>query len=93
MTIDTLDALDLLRRAESNPAQFGLSDVTNEGILSGNPAAPGFLFWDDVHPTTAGHALIAAEGFAAVTPEPASLILFGLGLAAMGIYGRGRWKA
>jgi phospholipase/lecithinase/hemolysin len=93
VTIDTVDALGLLRRAESDPAQFGLSDVTHEGILSGNPAASGFLFWDDVHPTTAGHALIAAEGFAAVTPEPASLTLLGLGLAGMAGFGWRRRRA
>jgi outer membrane lipase/esterase len=47
----------------ANPGRFGLSDVTNQclntttGAVCSNPDS--FLYWDGVHPTAAGHRLIA----------------------------------
>ena len=57
----------------------------------------GYLFWDDVHPTTAAHQIIADEAHRAVTatPEPTSLLLFATGAlgAAVVAWGRKRGKA
>jgi outer membrane lipase/esterase len=53
-----VDAFATLRQMVSQPAQFGFTNVTDPLIEGGgNPAE--FLFWDDVHPTTAGHAVFA----------------------------------
>lgn len=41
-----------------------------------------FLFWDDVHPTARAQALWA-DAIIASVPEPATLVLFGAGLAAL----------
>lgn len=47
----------------ANPGRFGLTDATNQclntntGAVCANP--DGFLYWDGVHPTAAGHRLIA----------------------------------
>jgi phospholipase/lecithinase/hemolysin len=82
--IHTLDTFGLFQQIQANPAQFNLSNVTNEGILSGNPSAPGYLFWDDVHPTAAGQQLLATEAAKAVgTPEPASFTLLASGLLSV----------
>ncbi len=53
-----VDAFTTLRQMVTQPAQFGFTDVTDPLIeVGGNPAQ--FLFWDDIHPTTAGHAVFA----------------------------------
>ncbi|KPF74379.1 GDSL family lipase [Brevundimonas sp. AAP58] len=47
----------------ANPGRFGLTDATSQclntttGAVCANP--DGFLYWDGVHPTAAGHRLIA----------------------------------
>jgi outer membrane lipase/esterase len=88
--IHTMDTLGLFQQIQANPAQFHLSDVTDEGILTGKPSAPGYLFWDGVHPTTAGHEILAQQAVAAVgSPEPGSLTLAACGL--LGLLGHG-WR-
>jgi phospholipase/lecithinase/hemolysin len=63
------------------PLRVGLGGYTND---------PGYLFWDSVHPTTHGDALVAAAALQAV-PEPATLTLIWLdlvGVAAMRLRSR-----
>ncbi|MBC6435334.1 PEP-CTERM sorting domain-containing protein, partial [Nostoc sp. HG1] len=52
-----------------------------------DPANNKFLFWDDYHPTTAGHKVIADTALAAIetksVPEPA----INLGILALGAFG------
>jgi phospholipase/lecithinase/hemolysin len=71
-SIDVVDTFSLLNMAMSNPAAYGLTNVTqpvwtgnltdpNSGVLNATGAAQnGYLFFDDLHPTAAGHSLLAA---------------------------------
>ena len=52
-----------------------------------------YLFWDDVHPTTTGQALIglaAEQGAQTLVPEPASFAFVGAGLLGVWITRRMR---
>ena len=61
---------------------FGFGNVSDACAVS--PACiaspDSHFFWDGIHPTSAGHAIIAQAALSAV-PEPASILLMGFGLA------------
>ena len=66
-----VDIFGEFQQIVADPAAFGLTNVTapcfNGTAVVGNPDE--FLFWDAVHPTAAGHRLIAQSVFAALTDE------------------------
>lgn len=67
------DTYGLFNRISSQPASYGLSDVSNRCVVdlvqvpACNPDQ--WFFWDGTHPTAKGHSLIAAEMFQQV-PGP-----------------------
>jgi phospholipase/lecithinase/hemolysin len=86
--IDLLDSYGLLDEITSDPSAYGLNDVTDpcltgeSNFVGGTPCATPdtYLFWDGDHPTAAGHEIIADAALDLVTPEPASVVLSGIGL-------------
>jgi len=78
-----IDTASLFNEVQSNPAKYGFSNVGNSAIADGVYDGKGYLFWDDIHPTSAGHALIADAVTAQATPEPSSMIL--MSTAAIGM--------
>jgi phospholipase/lecithinase/hemolysin len=55
-----LDTAGLIREIVANPAAFGLQNVTDQALVDEeNPK--DYLFWNDVHPTSAGHRAVAAR--------------------------------
>jgi phospholipase/lecithinase/hemolysin len=88
VSIHLLDAAGVLQRAEADPAAYGFSNVTDPAQLVNGGHVNGYLFWDGVHPTFEGHALIAdaavqalGEVSAQALPEPSTLALMAIGLA------------
>ena len=61
-----LDAFGLLDNVVADPAVFGLTTVTTACLSPSTPPfscrrPDEFLFWDGIHPTAAGHAIVAQE--------------------------------
>ncbi|MBS0447366.1 MAG: SGNH/GDSL hydrolase family protein [Proteobacteria bacterium] len=83
--VSTFDIYGLLDRSVANPAAYGFSNVTDAcGALGAACDPSSYLFWDGIHPTSGGHAIIA-DGMLAVAavPEPATAALLAGGLALL----------
>lgn len=92
----TFDVFSLLTQVASFPASAGLGNVTD---ACGSPTAancdlPTALFWDGIHPTSAGHAILTAGMLTTVAaiPEPQTYALMLGGLALLAGVARHRPK-
>lgn len=93
--VPIFDVAGLMREIVADPAGFGLTNVTDACIDPSNPTAPGtcltdltlnpdeFMFWDDVHPSRATHAIFSNEVRMWI-PVPAAIWLFGTALGMLG---------
>ena len=93
LDLSVVDTYSLLDAVVANPASYGLTNVVDPCLTGAVNYAGGtvcaspnqYLFWDSIHPTAAGHALVAAAALDQVVPEPASVSLMAGGLLAMGL--------
>lgn len=96
--VDVFDLAGLLRDIAGDPGAYGLVNVTTPcgfaGVYgpSGGACTDGFLFWDGVHPTSAGHAILARSMIAFV-PEPGGVWLLGAALLALAFVMRRRVRS
>jgi outer membrane lipase/esterase len=71
LSIVPTDMAALFNEVTINPARFGFNNVTQPclntaaGTLCSTPDT--YLFWDDLHPTAAGHRLISAYALDPIT--------------------------
>ncbi len=85
--VKVLDTYSLIDTIVAEPAAFGFTDVTDPCLTGevnyagGTPCSTPnqYLFWDELHPTAAGHAIVAADAFQTLAPEPATLTILGIG--------------
>ncbi|PPQ29210.1 SGNH/GDSL hydrolase family protein [Rhodopila globiformis] len=90
ISVSLVDTFSLIDAAVADPSAYGFTNVTAPcyvGPYTGGGtvcATPNqYLFWDGVHPTAAGQAIVAAAAEAAL-PEPGTLAVLGCGLAGLG---------
>ncbi len=78
--VQIFDAYGLITAINANPAAYGLTNTTDaSGAIPGADPSQ-YLCWDGLHPTAAGHAILAQSMYAAVVPEPSSCLLVLAGL-------------
>jgi len=86
LNIIGFDTFSFVDAAIANPGAFGFTNVTdpcfNGVTVCANPDQ--YVFWDLVHPTARSHELLGNAFAAAVVPEPATLALCAIALAAIG---------
>ena len=93
---------DLLGAIEADPTRFGFTNVADPCWTgdftrnkSGTLCSPTldeqnkYLFWDEIHPTAAGHLLTAEFALDAlnVGPEPSTWAMMLIGFAGLGFAG------
>ncbi len=66
-----LNVYDLFEKLVSDPEKFGFQNASESspdfGVGYGNDG--GYVFWDDVHPTTQAHELVAQEASALLSED------------------------
>jgi thermolabile hemolysin len=81
--LSLLDVNSLVNQIVANPGNFGFSNTRDGCLLVGcNTITPTtsdtYLFWDTIHPTTAGHRLISDLALNTVSstavPEPTTIL-------------------
>ena len=97
LSVTIVDTYSLLDAAIADPAAYGFTDATDscyQGPYTGGGSVcaepKNYLFWDGLHPTAAGHAIIAAQAESDL-PEPGTMALLGTGLAGIAVLRRRRF--
>jgi outer membrane lipase/esterase len=64
-----LDVFSLFNKIVASPSPYSLTEVTtsSQGIYAVDPDT--YLFWDDLHPTTRGHNILAQAAFSMIAPR------------------------
>jgi phospholipase/lecithinase/hemolysin len=92
--VTPFDTFGFLSGIIANPTAFGITNASTPCILSAAALAAncaGYLFFDDVHPTTFVHQLFSQQLIAvARIPEPGTLALFGVLVISFAMFARRR---
>lgn len=90
--LDVLDLLGQTRSVIANGAALGFTDTTHACLLTLGCNPDVFFYYDDIHPTTRVHDLIARAALGAV-PEPSTAALTLVAVAALLVGGVRRRSA
>lgn len=68
--VRTFDFFGLITSVNANPGAYGLINVTDAGGAIAGADLSTFLCWDGIHPTAAGHAILAESMYSFTTGVP-----------------------
>jgi len=95
--VRTFDFFGLITSVNANPAAYGLTNTSDAGGAIPGADLSTYLCWDGIHPTAAGHAILAQSMFAFTSvPEidPASTSsVVALVVGCLGLIERRRMRA
>ena len=95
--VSVFDVFGTFNTIIGSPAAYGLTNVVDAcgGVLGCDPSK--YLFWDGIHPTSGGHALVASAmltlALATAVPEPGSVLMMAAGLVLLVVVTRRRLPA
>ena len=89
--VKLFDTFGIVDDVAAHPGKFGLTNVTDACAQFTDCDPSKFLFWDGIHPTSAGH-LILSEAMLQLVPEPSTYAAVIMGLMACIVLLRGRVK-
>jgi len=77
------DVFGLIGNVVNDPAAYGMSNVTQAcGFVGNGCDAATALFWDGIHPTAYAQTIVTG-GMLAAVPEPATYLMFAVGVAGL----------
>ena len=83
VNIHTMDVYSLFNQVVANPSSYGFNNVTDPAISTPGADPSRYMFWDTIHPTAAGHALLAEAAAQSLgVPEPSMWALLAVGTLA-----------
>ncbi len=81
--VRVFDSFGLVSAISGNPGAYGLVDAANAcSAVLGAVDCDEYFFWDGIHPTAAGHRILAAA-MTTFVPEPATMALLALSLLGL----------
>jgi phospholipase/lecithinase/hemolysin len=93
VNIIPFDINSIVNRAIATPSEFGFTNVTDAclnlsaGTICSNPNE--YLFWDERHPTSAAHQIVADAALSALQPQSVPEPSAELGIFVFGAIGAG----
>lgn len=63
-----LDVFSLFNNVIASPSIYSLANVTGSSQLNASVNPDTYLFWDDLHPTTRGHNILATAAASLIAP-------------------------